>query len=469
MTENNPLFGQTEMSSAEQHSHINAIIQQSTNLLSQKDLEISAALQLLHQVTCSLKSIANENAILRKELEKKSETVEKLPTPMQTNLQNIQYYTDEETLEEEVGWIEVENSRKKRKKPDDSSPEPEKIEVQKNNKNQITEKRPPPIWVENVINHKAFVQELEKSLTKNAYTLKTTTNNNVKISCFTETAYRTATSVLNKTLHSYHTYENKQKRPIRVMAKGLHHSWPVNDVYGDLKERGYNIENAVNKLSWKEKKPLDMFILSFDHNENPEKIHKITHILNTKVEIHPMRGSKIIPQCKKCQAFEHTQKYCNRNPRCVKCAGNHLTQLCTKPSETKATCANCNSDHPANYRGCQVAKQLQQLRSTQNKIKKIAEPTPEIRSEPVNKKMEQQKENHNVQNVVDLTSQQPISYSNTSKQGLSTTNLVEEMLQKIISKLNQLEIQCNNMDQRLKKIENHSSSNNKTKTQKCRN
>ncbi|KAG8177869.1 hypothetical protein JTE90_026650 [Oedothorax gibbosus] len=41
-------------------------------------------------------------------------------------------------------------------------------------------------------------------------------------------------------------------------------------------------------------------------------------------------------------------------PRCVKCAGEHLTVQCTKKDEDKPICCNCNGPHPASWRGCKM-------------------------------------------------------------------------------------------------------------------
>jgi hypothetical protein len=108
-----------------------------------------------------------------------------------------------------------------------------------------------------------------------------------------------------------------------------------------LSDSGIKIIKADNKLSWKEKVPLNMFMLAFDNSEDIETIYKITHILGCKVEIQPMRGSKLISQCKKCQAFGHTQKFCSKEPRCVKCAGRHLTRECQKLKTQNPKCVNC--------------------------------------------------------------------------------------------------------------------------------
>jgi hypothetical protein len=77
----------------------------------------------------------------------------------------------------------------------------------------------------------------------------------------------------------------------------------------------------------------------------------------------PYRKPTLLPQCKNCQSWEHTKSYCHKEPRCVKFAGKHTTVICTKPKDTPPKCYNCGENHPANYRGCVVAKELQALRN----------------------------------------------------------------------------------------------------------
>lgn len=44
--------------------------------------------------------------------------------------------------------------------------------------------------------------------------------------------------------------------------------------------------------------------------------------------------------------------------RCVKCGGPHNTTTCTKDNNFPATCALCQGSHPANYKGCQVYREI---------------------------------------------------------------------------------------------------------------
>lgn len=45
----------------------------------------------------------------------------------------------------------------------------------------------------------------------------------------------------------------------------------------------------------------------------------------------------------------------------------HPTQACTVDKNAPAKCINCKGQHPASYRGCEVAKELQKLRDQTRK------------------------------------------------------------------------------------------------------
>lgn len=204
----------------------------------------------------------------------------------------------------------------------------------------------------------------------------TTLNNNVwKINVSDSDTYRSLAQKLNTEKIQWYSYENKNERPIRVMARGLHASCTIEDVQEDLRNRGYQILDAVNIIKKQKhedergeqvitKHGLPLFMLTFDNKENVEEIYKIKTILNMVVKIEPVRkNTKMIPQCKKCQGFNHTQAYCQKEPRCVKCAGKHLTKNCNINRKSVPKCVNCQGAHPANYRGCEVAKELQKRRN----------------------------------------------------------------------------------------------------------
>ncbi|KAF7384574.1 hypothetical protein HZH68_014186 [Vespula germanica] len=60
---------------------------------------------------------------------------------------------------------------------------------------------------------------------------------------------------------------------------------------------------------------------------------------------------------KRCQRHGHTQKYCTKTPRCMKCTGDHLSTECAKKiKDENVKCVNCSEKHPTNYKGCMAYK-----------------------------------------------------------------------------------------------------------------
>lgn len=285
----------------------------------------------------------------------------------------ITYETDEEELERETNWI-LKRSRKNRKRKES----PKMVNDTSNND---TEKRdvvlpPPPVNIMNIHDF-SVIREIMNDFHKDDYKLAAMNNDRFKINLKDEATYRKLTRKLNDSEVQWYTYENKNDRPIRVMLRGLHCSTPTSDIKEDLKMQNLDVIDVVNILKKprvsenEEKTPLPLFMASFGNKESIDNIYNIRYILNTKVKVESLRkNNMIIPQCKRCQGFNHTQKYCAREPRCVSCAGKHLSVLCNVEKTKPAFCINCKGQHPANYRGCEIAKELQKIRIRNIKSKK---------------------------------------------------------------------------------------------------
>ncbi|XP_044779755.1 uncharacterized protein LOC123327409 [Drosophila simulans] len=84
-------------------------------------------------------------------------------------------------------------------------------------------------------------------------------------------------------------------------------------------------------------------------------------------------------QCYRCQGYRHTKNSCMRPPKCMKCAGDHLSSCCTKPRTTPATCVNCSGEHISAYKGCPAYKAEKQKLAANNidtnKIRTIKDAT----------------------------------------------------------------------------------------------
>ena len=181
----------------------------------------------------------------------------------------------------------------------------------------------------------------------------------------------------------WYTYENKQTRPLKVMARGLHPETPLDDIRDDLASQGFNVvkvdqkyrvdrdkDNKIIYVNGKRRYThLPLFMLSFDKDTTAKKVFEIRYICNMKITIEALKRNNQIPQCKNCQEFNHTNKYCNKIPKCVKCGEKHLTSDCKKALHTNPKCANCGGNHPANFRGCEVFLKIQKKRDELNNKK----------------------------------------------------------------------------------------------------
>jgi len=141
----------------------------------------------------------------------------------------------------------------------------------------------------------------------------------------------------------------------------------------------YNIKQTWTNI------PLSLFFVDLKQNANNKDIYQIETLNYTKVRFKPPRTKRNIPQCGKCQRYGHTQAYCYHSPRCVKCAGNHTTKHCPRKEKSEhVKCILCDGNHPANYKGCTVYKEIQKrtfppLRNKPDGTPSTALPHPFIR------------------------------------------------------------------------------------------
>lgn len=356
------------------------------------------------------------------------------------------YHTDEEELENETGWM-VQTRKNKRKKVNTPSPEISLDRGKMNSDKPIPGRalKPPPV----IIDKNENFEEIYKILIDNGLEVKSKLmpSKDIKINIKDGNEYRVLTNILNETGKKWHSYENKLDRPIRVIAKGIIPCFSNEQIKEDLKKRRYKImqaENIIKKLNVNNKKTITKFpvhMLTFSKDENVKKIYEIRDILGMRVQIEPIKKPQLIPQCKRCQEFGHTKTYCRKTPKCVRCAEDHLTEDCDKPRTNNAPkCANCKNQHPANYRGCEVAKALQKIRDQGNKSKKTTRTNATVQQKP-----QQPKPQTNENPIVQRTSTNQVNTvidnsnnGNVNKEQ-QLNNTVEAMLLSIIIRLDKQE------------------------------
>jgi hypothetical protein len=102
-----------------------------------------------------------------------------------------------------------------------------------------------------------------------------------------------------------------------------------------------------------------MFYVDLEPADNNKEIYYLRFLINLVIKVEPPHKTTNMVQCTRCQQYNHTKAYCNLPYKCVKCGNPHDSKTCVKSKDTPAKCALCGGAHPANYRGCQVHKELQ--------------------------------------------------------------------------------------------------------------
>ena len=98
--------------------------------------------------------------------------------------------------------------------------------------------------------------------------------------------------------------------------------------------------------------PIPLVMVEYKKTPSKPDIFELREILDLKVKIEAPHKKNNTSQCYRCQQFKHTSAVCHLPPKCLKCAGNHLTMDCLKPVHATPKCANCGGPHPANFNGC---------------------------------------------------------------------------------------------------------------------
>lgn len=238
----------------------------------------------------------------------------------------------------------------------DEEEEPNSREMQK----EPRISKPPPIYVSGVSN----IQPLRKLLSEIAgdeYMLKTLNREEIKIQANADSTYSKITKALIEKNTQFHTYKVKSERNFNVVLKGLHYSTPNEEIREEIELHGHKVINVCNIKQRTSNKPLPMFWVNIKSENNNKDIYNISTLLHTKIVFEPPKKKRVIPQCTRCQRYGHTKKFCNHTPRCVKCAESHITSECSRKTKSEnVKCVLCGENHPANYKGCVIYKELQQ-------------------------------------------------------------------------------------------------------------
>lgn len=198
-------------------------------------------------------------------------------------------------------------------------------------------------------------------------------NNNAVVAHSGET-YDLLQTNLKEAAIQFYTFTKNEEKTKSLVLNGLPGNvFSAEDIQADLTAQCSDVLQVKQMTSMKgEKLPLNVYLVTYKWSANLSVLKKtLRYVCGYHVswgnyrKPRQFRGS----QCFRCQNWGHISKYCQLNPRCVKCALNHQKGQCAKTPEEAAKCANCSLEHAASYRGCSEAKKYR-IEVTKQKNKK---------------------------------------------------------------------------------------------------
>jgi len=236
----------------------------------------------------------------------------------------------------------------------------EETDMETNVANEIVSKLPSPIFIKTNPKLSTFLRENKKyNRTDRQFYLQKLKS--LKINTIYINAYRSIVKYLKESKAKLFTYQLKENKLYRIVIRNLHFTTLPDYIKRELEKEGFQARNVTNTLYRVSKIKPPLFFVDLEPALNNKNIFELQTICYTKVKIEAPRINKLAPQCLNCQNFGHIRTYCNNHLRCVRSDKNHRTDTYTKSRDLLSKCASCNGNHPANYRGCLVLKNLQQL------------------------------------------------------------------------------------------------------------
>lgn len=223
-----------------------------------------------------------------------------------------------------------------------------------------TDPKPPPIFIPGVTNITKLQEDLGSLQLTGETTYKAINKNQIRINAGSIESYRAIIKLLSTRGAEYHTYQLKQERAFRVVIRNLHPTAQIENIKNEIQELGFSVRNISNIRHRATKEPMPLFFVDLEPNALNQEIYKLRRLLGAQIIVEAPKKQQHIVQCLRCQRYGHTKKYCNRGYRCVKCGEEHDSIKCVKTKETPATCVLCGGEHPANYKGCAVYKEIKQ-------------------------------------------------------------------------------------------------------------
>mgnify|MGYP003536098629 FL=1 len=214
-----------------------------------------------------------------------------------------------------------------------------------------THRRPPPIFLNRGEDYDK-VRQLFK-LADIVHDDVLLTDSKVRFNIKSESDFRYANKLLRNGNIQFYSFPLPDDKNKKVVIRGLLTNITEAAITADLADQGFDIVRVSRMKGGADRHPIPLVLVEYKKpTDDTLDIFQVKSCVGFRVRVEAPRKRTNAAQCYRCQQFRHTSSMCFLPPRCLKCAGKHLTPDCTKSDRVPAKCVNCNGPHPANFSGC---------------------------------------------------------------------------------------------------------------------
>ncbi|KAJ8670313.1 hypothetical protein QAD02_001572 [Eretmocerus hayati] len=212
------------------------------------------------------------------------------------------------------------------------------------------ERAPPPILIRDTL----AWPKVQAAITTNGIACRRSVNtsNGVKVYARSTDDFRTLTEYLENKKLEHSTHQLPEDHDLVFVIRGVNQGLSEEDIHDETSKKIPHVRRVHRMKSGEKIWPL--VTVHLDAAEKSSKtIFNLTHLGGLSIKVEPKCKSATIPQCSRCQKYNHTHNYCHATWVCAFCGRNHATPACSSKDQkdAKPTCANCSGDHRASYRG----------------------------------------------------------------------------------------------------------------------
>ncbi|GFQ72388.1 nucleic-acid-binding protein from transposon X-element [Trichonephila clavata] len=153
-----------------------------------------------------------------------------------------------------------------------------------------------------------------------------------KLKVFPETidAHRKIQNFVSVKKLKSHTYELAEEKQLKTVIRGLPSDYDTNEIIQALGELNIVPEHVTVMRNRSKNINMPLFLVVSKKTPENQKIFKVTSIGYYKIKVESLNKNSMPAHCYRCQLFYHHSRFCNREPKCLKCGLNHLTSYCKK-------------------------------------------------------------------------------------------------------------------------------------------